>query len=45
VAVYGFGDLNTSGGSNSTWIIPPGASYVLSASAGTLNIISAQVLK
>lgn len=40
VAVYGFGDLDTTGSSGYSWIVPPGASYVASASSGSLFINS-----
>ena len=44
-AVNGFGDLGTTGASASSWVIPAGASYVFSASSGTLNVVSAQALR
>ena len=45
VAVYGFGDFGGTGASASSWVIPAGASYVFSASSGTLTVISAQALR
>lgn len=45
VAVSGNGDFGTTGSTSSAWIIPPGASYVLSASAGVLNVSSCVELR
>lgn len=45
VAVYGFGDLGTGGACPYAWVIPAGASYILSASSGALIIISCQELR
>lgn len=40
--VPGSGDFTTTGYTGYSWIIPAGASYRLSASSGTLNIVSTQ---